>query len=54
MSVSTVIRVTRLMRARMFNNSVQGLGERRRLYMVVVSPHCEHTEKVDAQAGGAD
>ena len=60
MSVSTVIRVTRPMRARMalgFNNSGQGLGEQGHLYMVVVSPPCEHTEKVDTQdtqAGGAD
>ena len=41
MSVSTVMRVTRPMRVRMalgLNNSVQRLGERRHLYMVVVSP----------------
>jgi hypothetical protein len=45
------------MRVRMalrFNNSVQGLDERRHTYMVAVSPHCERTEQVDTQADGAD
>jgi hypothetical protein len=45
------------MRVRMvlrFNNSVQDLDEQRHTYMMVVSPHCEHTEQVDTQADGAD
>ena len=45
------------MRMRMalgFNNLLQCLDERRDTYVMVVSPHCEHTEQVDTQADGAD
>ena len=34
------------------DDSIQDLDERRHTYMVVVSPHCEHTEQVDTQADG--